>query len=729
MLSRRKSIEDSDAPANKGKTQNILLKYSTANAFVNRLSKASFARSRIDGASSAPSASYWDVHRSPGSSSATPLPPDSDPAAAFLDTMPPATPPVRGPYYGMYAEYDEVMDVLHTGVVADGSSRRLLAHVGREQVVHVAHLGLGACCSVDLVAVHCTDGSRVLAAAKSCYLPPSDPRMRASLREAELLRRCADCPFIMQLLVVLQDQPGEATGRPLQHQQTWQPSTGGASSWGVYGTGSSTAGSDGTVPGPMPRCMSELRAAPDAWLGRSATMGGGVGYGGADSGVELSGQSQSAGGGIVASMAGSVAYQAWAQWRGGGGGAEELERQLWQRLAAASASYSGGGGRGDDGGGFGLLQDVVEVRGSGTGGAGCSSWDCGGGGVFSLHSTLLDSGCSNSMAAAAAAHGHGGGGGWQHCGYPEGSYHTGQGYTETTPPGTPRRSSCMRRRGSLEIIDMYGGCVGICGGDASSAGGGIPASQPSAPASSRPEAPVMCTLLLGWARCGDLRRLVQVLLGRSPAHRPQKHHSAAEPGHSSLPPLMNEDAARFYMGCMVLALEHLHVRLHTVHRDLKLANLLLLSSGYVVVGDLGTAVDLSTVPGGRLSSRVGSPGHMAPECRDRDEAGYDTSADMWSLGACLFALLTGHLPAGTAGPPGRSWSPPLSRSWSRELQDLLLRLLAWAPSQRPTVGELLRDPWFRGFNWAALRAQKMPAPSSTPWRELLWWPKETKQAL
>jgi hypothetical protein len=48
------------------------------------------------------------------------------------------------------------------------------------------------------------NGSRLLAAAKSCYLPPTDPRMKASFKEAELLRRCADCPFIMQLLNVIQ---------------------------------------------------------------------------------------------------------------------------------------------------------------------------------------------------------------------------------------------------------------------------------------------------------------------------------------------------------------------------------------------------------------------------------------------------------------------------------------------------------------------------------------------
>lgn len=82
-------------------------------------------------------------------------------------------------------------------------------------------------------------------------------------------------------------------------------------------------------------------------------------------------------------------------------------------------------------------------------------------------------------------------------------------------------------------------------------------SQVGAPAEPR----VMCRLVLGWARCGDLRRLVQLLLGRSAAHAAGKHTGVA-----GMPALVPEEAARFYMGCLVLALEHLHVRIHTVHR-------------------------------------------------------------------------------------------------------------------------------------------------------------------
>ncbi|GLC51146.1 hypothetical protein PLESTB_000470800 [Pleodorina starrii] len=711
MSGRRKSLDGGGAfgigngPTGKTKMHLALLKLSTANAFAKGMNDTvTYGVQSSNG-----SVFFPDDSLGQQSSAA---------AAAGADATPPLSPtPIpRSPYYGMYADYEDVMELLHSAVIADGSARRLLSGVSPDQCVHVAHLGIGACCSVDLVALHCPDGSRLLAAAKSCYLPPSDPRLRASLREADLLRRCADCPFIMQLLAVMQHQEPAA-----------------AAAAGFAGAASPGAISPvGTPPRnslqlPSGRPSFDLAAA--GFAGAPTSSGGG-GDGGAAAAA-------------MAAMMSSPGFQAWAQWRGGGA-AEDLERQVMQRYMAATAG-SGGGGAGvglDGGGGSGSWRITTHMGGGSVGGpmrlgslagsvrSSLSRWDSG------LQEEPQDASCygggggggSGFGGVVAAAQGYGGG--WAYdCGWGYGG--GGCAVAASDGSGRPRL-----RRASMEIIDMYGGCAGM--GSGWGGGGGAESTGAQAPLpGGGAEVPVMCTLLLGWARCGDLRRLVQLLLGRSPAHQNKHPHphpqpqqgGGASPAMTSLPPLMPEDAARFYTACVVLALEHLHTKLHTVHRDLKLANLLLLDSGYVVVGDLGTAVDLSAVPGGRLTSRVGSPGHMAPECRDRDEAGYDTAADMWSLGACLFSLMTGQLPAGLAGPPHRQWSPPLSRHWSGELQGLVGRLLAWSPGQRPTVAQLLRDPWFRGFNWKALREQRMQPPGNTPWRELLWWPKENRQFL
>ncbi|PNW85338.1 hypothetical protein CHLRE_03g181700v5 [Chlamydomonas reinhardtii] len=706
MSLRRKSVDvgsgDHQLPASpggRGKMQNALLKLSTANAFARGSWKPpANPRGSVD-LSGGDDGGGWN-----GADGVFPY---SD---AELDAMlPPQVLQPVSPFYGMYGDYDEVMDLLHTAVMADGSSRSTLQHIPRDNVVHVAHLGLGACCSVDLVAVHgAPDGSQLLAAAKSCYLPANDPRMKASLKEAELLRRCADCAFIMQLLSVIQYNPLEDV--PCTSGGGGLPSGASASTFvaaakaSFEGGGLSRSGSFAS-----PHGMAQGRASLHSYeLGafgggslldstgtESASGGAWAGGGGVHLASRHSGQlnltHMGSGGFPHSNMPGSHSpgYQAWEQWRGGGNGSD-VEQQLRQRMASTSEARRSS---------FSLASQGSFIMGTGVTGG----WDSAG--MVSAAASAYGGGW---------AYGHGGGGTIGTCGL-----------DSPTAGGLQARQGL--RRGSMEILEMYGGTgfgatglgVGTGGG---TMGWGAAAGGEGAQARGGPNAPTMYTLLVGWARCGDLRRLVQLQLAKNTAQGKQNTGTSSHP-------VICEDASRFYVGCLLLALEHLHCRLNTVHRDLKLANLLLLGNGYAIVGDLGTAVDLSTVPNGRLTSRVGSPGHMAPECQNRDEAGYDLSADMWSVGACLFSLLTGSLPAGVAGPPNRSWTPPLSRHWSHELQDFLGRLLAWSPRDRPTVAQAMKDPWFRGFDWGALRSQKMPPPSNTPWRELLWWPKVDRSLL
>jgi len=65
-----------------------------------------------------------------------------------------------------------------------------------------------------------------------------------------------------------------------------------------------------------------------------------------------------------------------------------------------------------------------------------------------------------------------------------------------------------------------------------------------------------------------------------------------------------------------------------------------ITAGTVLLGDFGTAKVLESTRHGY--SAVGTKPYMAPEVlRDEDEP-YDASADIWSLGATLLALSTGH---------------------------------------------------------------------------------------
>uniref|UniRef100_A0A2P2IPR8 Serine/threonine-protein kinase ATG1a isoform X2 n=1 Tax=Rhizophora mucronata TaxID=61149 RepID=A0A2P2IPR8_RHIMU len=82
---------------------------------------------------------------------------------------------------------------------------------------------------------------------------------------------------------------------------------------------------------------------------------------------------------------------------------------------------------------------------------------------------------------------------------------------------------------------------------------------------------------------------------------------------------------------------------HLIHRDLKPQNLLLSSHETIPqlkIGDFGFARSL--MPQGLADTFCGSPLYMAPEIIRNQK--YDAKADLWSVGAILFQLVTGEPP-------------------------------------------------------------------------------------
>uniref|UniRef100_A0A6N2N2M8 Protein kinase domain-containing protein n=1 Tax=Salix viminalis TaxID=40686 RepID=A0A6N2N2M8_SALVM len=82
---------------------------------------------------------------------------------------------------------------------------------------------------------------------------------------------------------------------------------------------------------------------------------------------------------------------------------------------------------------------------------------------------------------------------------------------------------------------------------------------------------------------------------------------------------------------------------HLIHRDLKPQNLLLSSNDLtpqLKIGDFGFARSLTSSD--LADTLCGSPLYMAPEIIQNKK--YDAKADLWSVGAVLFQLVTGKPP-------------------------------------------------------------------------------------
>jgi tRNA A-37 threonylcarbamoyl transferase component Bud32 len=129
------------------------------------------------------------------------------------------------------------------------------------------------------------------------------------------------------------------------------------------------------------------------------------------------------------------------------------------------------------------------------------------------------------------------------------------------------------------------------------------------------------------------------------------------------------------------------------HRDIKPGNVLVAGDGRVKLTDFGIARNVSEATMTRTGIMLGSPAYIAPEVAAGREV--TPAADLWGLGATLFAAVEGRAPYDPDGPVLETLSAVIhgdvpAPTNAGPLADVITRLMVKNPEERMPLSEVRR---------------------------------------
>jgi len=163
---------------------------------------------------------------------------------------------------------------------------------------------------------------------------------------------------------------------------------------------------------------------------------------------------------------------------------------------------------------------------------------------------------------------------------------------------------------------------------------------------------------------------------------------------------IREEQIMNYFVQVLLALQYIHSE-RILHRDLKTSNLFLTKKASLVkLGDFG----ISRVLEGSVQAAitvVGTPYYMSPEiCENKP---YTFKSDVWSFGCVLYELCMLKHAFAAENLLGLVYKivsdkyEPIPKMYSQELNRLIKGMLEKIADARPSVGNLLADPYVQRF--------------------------------
>ena len=187
--------------------------------------------------------------------------------------------------------------------------------------------------------------------------------------------------------------------------------------------------------------------------------------------------------------------------------------------------------------------------------------------------------------------------------------------------------------------------------------------------------------------------------------------------HISRHKKFSEEQTRFFISCIILALEYIHGN-NVIHRDIKPENLVLDNKGYLALTDFGIAKENQK---DNSSETSGTPGYMSPEVMKGGNHSFPV--DFFAIGVIGYEFMEGIRPyigknrkeikEQMLSRQAKIKEDELSKGWSKECINFINYLLIRRPEKRlgfKGIYELKEHSWLKYYPWEQLEKKKLPSP-------------------